>query len=98
METQRIIKQIVITEKNIVDLVQTELFNTGLLEGMDIELINKIDEMATFELIQSHCNNNIETILKNFKTGLDDMGLEEFEYWFGFDSDCYLEELMRLLK
>ena len=98
METQRIIKQITITEKDIIDLVQTELFNSGLLEGMDSEEIKKSDELATFELIQSHCNNNIESILKSFKTGLDDMELFEFVHWFGFNSEGYLEELIRLSK
>ena len=98
MEQERILKQITITEKDITDLVQTELFNSGLLEGMDSEVIKKIDEFATFELIQSYCNNNIEPILKSFKIGLDNMELEEFKYWFGFDSEGYLEELTRLSK
>ena len=98
MEQERILKQITITEKDITDLVKAELFNSGLLEGMDSEEINKLDELSTFEFIQSHCNNNIETILKSFKTSICNMDLEEFEYWFGFNSEGYLEELMRLSK
>lgn len=98
MEEDRIIKQLTITENDIVELVRSELYNSGLLEGMDIEDIKRLDEMASFELIQNHCDNNIETVLSGFKTGLNDMELEEFEYWFGFNSDDYLEELKGLLK
>lgn len=98
MEEDRIIKQITITEKDIVELVQSELYNSALLEGMDIEDIKRLDEIASFELIQNHCDNKIETVLSGFKTGLNDMELEEFEYWFGFNSDDYLEELKELLK
>lgn len=98
MEKDRIIKQITITERDIVDLVQSELYNSGLLEGMDIEDIKRLDGIASFELIQNHCDNDIETVLSGFKTGLNDMELEGFEYWFGFNSDDYFEELKGLLK
>jgi hypothetical protein len=98
MEKDRIIKQITITESDIVDLVQFELYNTGLLEGMEKQEIKQLDTLASFELIQSYCDNNIETVLRSFKTGLEDMELEEFEHWFGFDSEGYLRELKGLLK
>ncbi|WP_304142571.1 hypothetical protein [Mesoflavibacter zeaxanthinifaciens] len=98
MEKDRIIKQIAITERDIVDLVQSELYNTGLFEGLEEQEIKQLDTLASFELIQSYCDNNIETVLKGFKTGLDDMELEEFENWFGFDSEGYLKELKGLLE
>lgn len=98
MEKDRIIKQITITEKDIVDLVQSELYNTGLLKVLGIKNIKRLDAIATFEIVQNHCDNNIETVLRSFKTSLDDMDLEEFEYWFGFNSEGYLEELKGLLK
>jgi len=98
MEKDRIIKQITITERDIVDLVQSELYNTGLLEGMEQGKIKQLDTLASFGLIQSYCDNNIDTVLRGFKTGLDDMELEEFEHWFGFNSEGYLRELKRLLE
>jgi hypothetical protein len=96
MEKERIIKQITINERDIVDLVQSELFNSGLLEGMGEQEIKHLDILASFELIQSYCENNIENVLQSFKTGIDDMELEEFKYWFGFNCEGYLEELIRL--
>ena len=98
MEKDRTIKQIAITERDIVDLVQSELFNSGLLEDMEKQEIEQLDTLASFGLIQSYCDNNIETVLRGFKTGLDDMELEEFEHWFGFNSEGYLRQLKGLLK
>lgn len=98
MKKDRIIKQITITERDILDLVQSELFNSGLLEGIEEQEIEQLDTLASFELIQSYCDHNIETVLRGFKTGLDDMELEEFEHWFGFDSEGYLRELKGLLE
>ena len=98
MEKDRIIKQITITESDIVDLVQFELYNTGLLEDMEKQEIKQLNTLASFELIQSYCDHNIETVLRGFKTGLDDLELEEFEHWFGFDCEGYLRELKCLLE
>lgn len=98
MKKDRIIKQITITERDILDLVQSELYNSGLLEGIEEQEIEQLDTLASFGLIQSYCDNNIETVLRGFKTGLDDMELEEFEHWFGFDCEGYLKELKGLLK
>lgn len=72
MEKDRTIKQITITESDIVDLVQSELYNSGLLEDMEEQEIKQLNSLASFELIQSYCDHNIETVLKDFKTGLDD--------------------------
>lgn len=98
MEKDRTIKQIAITERDIIDLVHSELFNSGLLEDMEEQEIKQLDTLASFELIQSYCDHNIEVVLRSFKTDLDDMELEEFEHWFGFDSEGYLKELKGLLK
>lgn len=76
MEKDRIIKQITITEKDIVGLVQSELYNTGLLKVLGIKNIKRLDAIATFEIVQNHCDNNIETVLRSFKTSLDDMDLD----------------------
>ena len=98
MKKNSIIKQITITERDIVDLIQFELYNTGLLEDMEKQEIKQLDTLESFKLIQSYCDNNIETVLRSFKTGLDDMELEEFEHWFGFNSEGYLRELKGLLE
>lgn len=98
MEKDRTIKQITITERDIIDLVQSELYNSGLLEDMEEQEIKQLNTLASFGLIQSYCDNNIETVLRGFKTGLEDMELEEFEHWFEFNSEGYLKELKRLLK
>lgn len=98
MEKDRIIKQITITEKDIVDLVQSDRYNTGLLDGMEQQEIKQLDILTSWEVIQSYCDNNIETVLRGFNTGLDDMELDELEYWLGFKSEGYLKELKRLLK
>ena len=68
MEKDRIIKQITITERDIVDLVQSELYNTGLMEDMEKQEIKQLNSLASFELTQSYCDNNIETVLRSFKT------------------------------
>lgn len=47
MEKDRIIKQITITEKDIVDLVQSDRYNTGLLDGMEQQEIKQLDILTS---------------------------------------------------
>lgn len=93
MKTNKIIKQIIITQQDIVDLVIDELFNLGLIEEMDDDQIQNLSESVTFELIQSYCNKNIYDVLKDFKTGIEEMELDEFEFWFGFNTEQFLNEI-----
>lgn len=86
MSKNKIIKQITITQQDIIYLVIDELFNLGLIE--DKEIYDKV----SFELIQYYCDKSIEEVLKNFKTGIDEMELEEFEFWFGFDTKKFITE------
>lgn len=91
MSKNKIIKQITITQRDIVYLVIDELFNLGFIdESEDKEIYDKV----SFELIQSYCDKSIEEVLKNFKTGIDEMELEEFEFWFGFDTKRFINEVI----
>lgn len=91
MSKNKIIKQITITQQDIVYLVIDELFNLGFIdESEDKEIYDKV----SFELIQSYCDKSIEEVLKNFKTGIDEMELEEFEFWFGFDTKRFMNEVI----
>lgn len=91
MSKNKIIKQITITQRDIVYLVIDELFNLGFIdESEDKEIYDKV----SFELIQSYCSKNIEEVLKNFKTGIDEMEMEEFEFWFGFDTKRFMNEII----
>ena len=91
MSKNKIIKQITITQRDIVYLVIDELFNLEFIdESEDKEIYDKV----SFELIQSYCDKSIEEVLKNFKTGIDEMELEEFEFWFGFDTKRFMNEVI----
>ncbi|MGB1284042.1 MAG: hypothetical protein ACPG44_06210 [Polaribacter sp.] len=68
-----------------------ELINLELIEEYGYQ--ENIYESVTFEFIQSHCNKDIEQFLKNIKTGIDDMELDEFQMWFGFNTGTFLKEL-----
>lgn len=91
MKTIKTIKQIIVTQQDIVDVVIDELYNLGYLENINNEV--NFYETVTFELIQSHCKKDIEEVLKDFKTGIDEMELEEFEFWFGFNTQGFLREI-----
>lgn len=91
MKTNKTIKQITITQQDIVDVVIDELYNLGYLEKTDNEV--NLYESVTFEHIQCHCNKDIKEVLKGFKTGIDEMELEEFEFWFGFNTQGFLREI-----
>lgn len=96
MKTNKIIKQIIITQEDIVNLVIDELINLERIEESDYQ--ENLYESVIFDFIQSHCNKDIEQVLKNFKTGIDDMELDEFEFWFGFNTDNFLEELNKKFR
>ena len=95
MKTNKIIKQIIITQQDIVDLVIDELLNLGLIEEMDDDQIQNLSKSVTFELIQSYCDKNIYDVLKDFKTGIEEMELDEFEFWFGFNTEQFLDEIKK---
>lgn len=95
MNKNKIIKQITITKQDIVCLFSDELFNSGALEEFENEEIEKIHKFITYEHIQTYCKNDIEVILKSFKTSIDDMEIDELEFWFRFNWKGVLDELKR---
>lgn len=93
MKTNKTIKQITITQQDIIDLVIDELFNLELIKEMDNNQIQNLSESVTFELLQSCCRKNISDVLKDFKTGIEEMELDEFKFWFGFNTEQFLNEI-----
>ena len=98
MNKNKIIKQITITKQDIVCLFSDELFNSGILGEFENEKIEKIHKFITYELIQTYCKNDIELVLKSFKTSIDDMEIDELEFWFGFNCKGFMDELKRNLN
>lgn len=95
MNKNTIIKQITITKQDIVCLFSDELFNSGALKEFENEEIEKIHKFITYELIQTYCKNDIELVLKSFKTSIDDMEIDELEFWFGFNCKGFIDELKK---
>lgn len=95
MKNVEIIKQTTITEQDIIDLIHDELVNVGHLDGMNEKDILQLYSKATFAGIQKHCENDIKIVINQFKTGIEDMELEEFEDWFKFNTVEYLKELLQ---
>lgn len=87
-----ILKQNTLTNQNFVGMLLNELHNSGVLEDKSKQEIKWITNRACFELIQKHCTRNIETVINQMKD-VDDLELEEFEYWFGLDVEGYIKYL-----
>jgi hypothetical protein len=51
-----------------------------------------ITKKSNFELIQKHCLRDIKTVASQMKD-FENFELEEFEYWFGFNKEEYMNAL-----
>ena len=67
-----------------------KLYNFGEPGKSNGRIIDSIIE--NFELIQKHCTRDIKTIINQMKN-INDLELEEFEYWFGLDVNKYINEI-----
>ena len=86
-----ILKQNILTKQDFVRMLLDELLNSGFLDDKSEEEIELIKNTSNFELIQKHCTRDIKTIINQIKD-FEDFELEEFETWFGFDVNEYINE------
>lgn len=92
-----ILKQNTLTKLDFVGMLLDELHNSGFLDDKSEQEIELITKRSNFELIQKHCTRDIKTIINQMKN-FDDLELEEFETWFGFDISEYTNEINKNLK
>jgi hypothetical protein len=78
---KNILKETKYTEEQFIELILDELINSEIINDEEYELaiIN-----TNFDLIQSHCKNNIKQVFDNL-SNIDDMELDEIIDLFGFD-------------
>ena len=89
-----ILKQNTLTKLDFVGMLLDELHNSGFLDDKSEQEIELITKRSNFELIQKHCTRNIQIVLNQMKN-FDDLELEEFEYWFGFNVNEYYDEVIK---
>lgn len=87
-----ILKQYTLTKHDFVGMLLDELHNSGFLDDKSEQEIELITKKSNFELIQKHCTRDIKTIINQMKN-INDLELEEFEYWFGLDVNKYINEI-----
>ena len=87
-----ILKQNILTKNDFVGMLLDELHNSGFLDDKSEQEIELITKKSNFELIQKHCTRDIKTIINQMKN-INDLELEEFEYWFGLDVNKYINEI-----
>ena len=87
-----ILKQNTLTKQDFVGMLLDELNNSGFLDDKTEDEIELIKEKCNFELIQKHCLRDIKTVVNQMKD-FENLELEEFEYWFGFNKEEYMNEL-----
>jgi hypothetical protein len=87
-----ILKQNILTKQDFVRILLDELHNSGFLDDKSEEEIESITNTSNFELVQKHCTRDIKTIINQIKD-FEDFELEEFEDWFGFNKEEYINEL-----
>ena len=92
-----ILKQNILTKQDFVGILLDELHNSGFLDDKSEEEIESITNTSNFELIQKHCTRDIKTIINQIKD-FEDFELEEFETWFGFDVNEYINEINKNKK
>jgi hypothetical protein len=90
-----ILKQNILTKQDFVGILLDELHNSGFLGDKSEEEIELITNTSNFELIQKHCTRDIKTIINQIKD-FEDFELEEFETWFGFDINEYINEIKKI--
>lgn len=84
-----ILKEMKITKNDFIELILDELINSETINDDEYKLaiIN-----TNFELIQKHCKNNIKEVLESISS-IDDMELDEIEYFFKFDVTGFINEI-----
>ena len=87
-----ILKQITLTKQDFVDMLVEELYNSGFLDDKSEHEIELITKKSNFELIQKHCLRDIKTVVNQIKN-FENFELEDFEDWFGFNKEEYINEL-----
>jgi len=87
-----ILKQNTLTKQDLVGMLLDELHNSGFFNNKSEREIESINNISNFELIQKHCTRDIKTIINQMKD-FKDFELEEFETWFGFDVNEYINEI-----
>lgn len=92
MMKNEILKQNILTKQDFVGILLDELHNLGFLDIKSEEEIESITNTSNFELIQKHCTRDIKKIINQIKD-FEDFELEEFETWFGFDVNEYINEI-----
>lgn len=90
MLKNEILKQNILTKQDFVRMLLDELLNSGYLDDKSDQEIESITNRSNFELIQKHCTRDIKTILNQMKN-FEDLELDEFEYWFGFDVESFIK-------
>jgi len=88
---KNILKETKYTEEQFIELILDELINSEIINDEEYELaiIN-----TNFDLIQSHCKNNIKQVFDNL-SNIDDMELDEIIDLFGFDVKGFVNELKK---
>lgn len=86
---ENLLKEKKITKNDIIELILDELINSETINEDEYKLayIN-----TNFELIQKHCKNNIKEVLESISS-IDDMELDEIEYFFKFDVTGFINEI-----
>jgi hypothetical protein len=92
-----ILKQNILTKNDFVGMLLDELHNSGFLDDKSEEEIELITNTSNFELIQKHCTRDIKTIINQIKD-FEDFELDEYENWFGFDVNEYINEINKIKK
>ena len=87
-----ILKLNTLTKQDLVGMLLDELNNSGFFNNKSESEIESINNISNFELIQKHCTRDIKTIINQMKD-FKDFELEEFETWFGFDVNEYINEI-----
>jgi hypothetical protein len=90
-----ILKQNILTKQDFVGMLSDELYNSGFLDDKSEEEIELITNTSNFELIQKHCTRDIKIIINQIKD-FENFELEEFETWFGFDVNEYINEINKI--
>jgi hypothetical protein len=86
---KNILKETKYTEEQFIELILDELINSEIINDEEYELaiIN-----TNFDLIQSHCKNNIKQVFDNL-SNIHDMELDEIIDFFGFDVNGFMNKI-----
>lgn len=92
-----ILKQNTLTKQDFVGMLLDELSISGYFNDKSDEYIKLIREKSNFDQIQKHCTRDIKTIINQIND-FEDFELEEFETWFGFEVNEYINEINKIKK